>query len=366
MTEVLNFYLMPEMTTKVLFSQRMLLGALILLLGIGYGLHSDGDLMFDDEQQIAYVSAFGGLSETFFVDCFGLFRPVKNVIFYAWITLLPDDYQLWRLTAIAAFLGLIPMAYAFMRLFYEEGSWMPLFATTIWAIAPANTTIVNWISGTNILVCAYGFFIYYLLYERLQGASSKDSPRHTVPYLLGSLLALAFSCLSYEAAITAPFLLILKDYVKDRQRLFQKQTRTFLGLSILIVGAYFYQRSTAGGMTNFALVPTIPAESDLWVSLSSPWMVIVHAMRWLWPYGQQGMLILFNPEVHKGLVLSATAVLAVIIFVAVWFRDKHPYFFLGLGWYGIALLPMANALSLGPPSVGIRIGLPRNPSLKGL
>lgn len=68
MTEVLNFYLMPEMTTKVLFSRHVLLGIPILLLGIAYGTQSGGEMMFDDEDQILHVSSFSSLADNFSVD----------------------------------------------------------------------------------------------------------------------------------------------------------------------------------------------------------------------------------------------------------------------------------------------------------
>ena len=338
---------------------------LMLVLGFIYSGHTDGKLMFDDKEQISHVSRFSSVTDTFTVDYFGLFRPIKNLVFYSWVTLMPDDYQAWRLTAVAIFVGLIPLAYVFFGLFFKDKPWLQLLGTALWACTPTTTAVVCWLSSTNIIIGCYGFFLYFLLYEKAQKVKSSGQIEKAYGWLFGSLLALAFACFSYEAAMTAPFLLILKDYTKNLERLKDKRTWVFLLLSLFTLSLYFLLRKFHGGITTFAVVPMIPTDSDFWVSFSSGWFYLIHAIRWLMPFGHQGILIMFNPENHKLLVIvSALLVLGLGIVLLV-FQKRKPILLLSLGWYGLALFPMANVIPLknGPicdyylfiPGIGLAI-----------
>ena len=321
--------------------------------------------MFDDDHQINHAGSFSSIGSTFTVDCFGLFRPVKNLIFYTWMNVFPDNYHAWRLSAIAAFVGLIPLAYLFFGLFLKKQSWLQLLTTGFWASAPASTTVICWMSSTNIIFGGYGFFLYFLLYEKAQKTQLSGKIEKAYVWLFGALLMLAFSCFSYEAAMAAPFLLLLKDYVKEFDRLKDKRTWMFFFLSLVTLSLYFLLRKVHGGATNFTMLPTIPTESDLWVSLSSGWFYLIHALRWIWPFGQQGILIVFNPENHRTLVIIvAVGIVAFGVFLF-WIRSRKPMLFLSLGWYAMALFPMANVIPLrnGPicdyylflPSIGLAL-----------
>lgn len=353
------------MFIRSLLSPRILLILLIIGLGALYTAQSDGEWMFDDEQQIQHVTGFSSVADTFSLDCFGLFRPVKNLIFYTWTQTLPDNYRAWRLTAIGAYLCLIPLAYPFFGLFFDQKPWLQLLSTALWASAPAATTVVNWISSTNIIVGGYGFFLYFLWYEKAQNLQKSGPIGLAYGWMFLALLMLAFSCFSYEAAMAAPFLLLLKDYVRERDRLKDKRTWVFIFLSLFTLSLYFLLRKVHGGVNNFGVAPFIPTHSDLWVSLSSGWFYLVHAFRWIWPFGHQGLLIMFDPEAHKALVIGSALFVFGLGILLLLFRTRIPMPFLSLGWYGLALFPMANVIPLrnGPicdyylflPSLGLAV-----------
>ena len=353
------------MTTKVLLSRHVLLGILIVLLGFAYGTQSDGEMMFDDEPQIMHVSSFTSLTDAFSVDFLRLFRPVKNLIFYTWTSLLPDQYQLWRLTAVALFLGLIPIAYRFFGLIWKDQPYLQLFSTALWAGAPALTSVVSWISSTNIILSGYGFFLYFIFYERGRQLDQAGARHKAYAWKFASLLMFAWACFSYEAAITAPLLLGLKDFALHRDRIQDRSNWVFYFLSIFVLGLYLMLRNMHGGVATFEIAATIPSDSNFWVSLSSGWMYLYHAMRWLWPFGQQGILIIFNPEHHKLLVVAAASFVAGLGVLSLLFYQKAPKQFLGIGWFALALFPMANVIPLrnGPiadyylflPSIGLAI-----------
>lgn len=334
------------MFTSLFRSRPVLLTVLILLLGIAYAGQSGGETMFDDDHQLIHVSAFGSVADTFSVDFLGFFRPVKNLVFYTWVQLLPDQYPLWRLTAVAAFLGLIPIAYQFFGLFWKKQPYLQLLSTALWACAPAMTTVVSWISSTNILIGGYGFFLYFLWYEKARAGEAEGKTMTAYSWKFASLLMLALACLSYEAAVTAPFLLVLKDFVLHQDRLKEKRCRIHYGLSCFVLALYLLLRKVHGGVATFDIATTIPSDSDFWVSLSSGWMYLFHAIRWVWPFGHQGILIMFNPENHKLLVIAAALVVLAIGLTALYFRRRQPEVFLGVGWYAMALFPMANVIPL--------------------
>lgn len=339
----------------------------MILMAWSYARNGAGEPMLDDDHQITYASSFGSFKDALGVDCFGLFRPAKNIIFYAWTQWLPDNYQAWRLTSIAAFLGLIPLVYQFFGLFLGEKKWIQLIATLMWASAPATTAVVNWISTANIIASTYGLILFFLLHERSQKDlnSTAAIQGQAIIWKLGALTALTIACFSYEAALVAPGLLVIKEYVFARDRLLEKHNQIFLLLNVMVIGVYLIARSSSQGITDFQQVPTIPSDSDLWVSLSSGWMYLVHAIRWFWPYGTQGILIVFDPEAHKGLVIFSIIVVTLIGILLLRYRLRYPFLLFGLGWYGIALLPMANVVPLrnGPicdyylftPSLGLAL-----------
>ena len=334
------------MQLSSLLSPRALLVLLIVTLGFIYMGESDGEWMFDDEEQIIYVSSFESAHDSFNVDCFGLFRPTKNLLFYTWTTHWPDNYQLWRQSAVAIFLGLVPVAYLFFGLFFDRKPWLQLLCTALWASAPAVTAVVCWLSATNILVGMYGFFLYFIFYEKAQLRQQAGHIISAYGWLLLAMLMLASSCFSYEAAMTAPILLMLKDSVRNFDRLKDKRTWVFFFLSIFTLSLYFLLRRFHGGVTNFYIVPTIPTDSDLWVSLSSGWIYMIHAIRWIFPFGMQGVLIMFNPENHKVLVFCSIAVVLGLGILLLIMRNRNPTLFLSLGWYSIAFFPMANVVPL--------------------
>lgn len=353
------------MTTKVLLSRHVMLGILIVLLGIAYGTQSGGEMMFDDDHQIIHVSSFTSFSDAFSVDFLGFFRPVKNLIFYTWSSFLPDQYQVWRLSAVALFLGLIPIVYCFFGLFWKESPYLQIFCTALWACSPALTTVVSWISSTNILIGGYGFFLYFIFYEKSYALDQVGQPNRAYFWKFCALLMFALACFSYEASVTAPVLLGLKEFVLNRDRLKDRRNWLFYALSVLVLGLYLILRKIHGGVATFDIATTIPSESDFWVSLCSGWMYLYHAIRWLWPFGQQGILIMFNPDNHKVLVVAAAIFVASLGLLTLIFRNKAPKQFLGIAWFALALFPMANVIPLrnGPiadyylflPSVGLAI-----------
>ena len=179
------------MLLKTILSPRIFLGLLMVCLGLVYALNSGGETMSDDDHQINHARSFSSLGSTFTVDCFGLFRPVKTLIFYSWLSVFPDNYQAWRLSAIV---GLIPLPYLFFGLFFKKQAWLQLLATGFWASAPAATTVVCWMSSTNIIFGGYGFFLYFLLYEKAQKTQLSGRIEKAYVWLFGALLMLSFSC----------------------------------------------------------------------------------------------------------------------------------------------------------------------------
>ena len=343
------------------------LAFVVIALGWAYAAQSDGQVMFDDELQISLVHSYKSLSDTFGVDCFNLFRPVKNLIFYLWVNTWPDNLQAWRLSAIALFLGIIPLAYRFFGLFFPGNPWLKSLATTAWAAAPALTSVVSWISSTNIIVSGYGFLLYFLAYERAQFSGSRERPTLVYGWQFLAVISLAMACLAYEAAMTAPFLLFLKDFLTDPKRLSKSSNRVLYGLSVLVLATYFVLRGYYGGANTIDFALSIPSDSKLWLSLGSAWFYLAHALRWIWPFGQQGISILFNPEEHKTLIVISLIGVAGIAAIILWLRNKQPKLAFGLCLYALALFPMANVLPLknGPicdyylffPSFGLALAL---------
>lgn len=334
------------MKCQTKYLPQIALAVFMLVLGACYATQSDGKVMFDDELQISLVHSYRSVADTFGVDCFHLFRPVKNLIFYTWVNVWPDNIQVWRLSAIVLFLGLLPVVYKFFGIFFPKKPWLQAFASVAWASAPAMTSVVSWISSTNIIISGYGFLLYFLLYERTQSETASQKPKHIYSWQALSVLSLFVACLSYEAAMTATFLVFLRDFLSHPGRFRKRQNRIFYLLSVFVLIAYFVLRHNYGGANTIDFALSIPSDSKLWLSLGSSWFYIVHALRWLWPFGQQGISIIFNPEEHKALIAVSLVCVICIGILIVSLRNKEPKLAFGLAAYALALFPMANVLPL--------------------
>ena len=315
----------------------------------------------DDISQLSYVREFKSWKDCFGVDFFGLFRPLKNLIFY-----FSRDLPLfeWHALVLAAYVGSILAIYVLFRRLLGSLGWA-FAGTLLWASSPTQVSTVVWMSAVNISLAMIFSCGCILLHD----LSQSKPGRNGVLSLLGCLL-LFLAQISYETAICVPGLCVLVDLLRKRP-LFTKATIIrygWLGLTVILylaVRAYFGAAQSTKA-ANLAFPPDLQGWQ---LSLSAPWFLWRHFSMWLMPAGRLEWggsyiwLVSASP-----LELAAAWAWLLLLFGVIFLTWKRlPMVAVGLLWFLAASFPPSNFIPIwsGPiedyylffPSVGLVIAL---------
>lgn len=139
-------------------------------------------------------------------------------------------YKVWgpnplgfHVANIILHLACVIILYRCAMLFFNEAEMPSLMAASLFAVHPANSQAIVWISSTEVM---FGFFIILTLYFFL-----KERTRR-------SLLVFAFALLSKETAVMLPLAL---PFFSIPQKGFKKGTAALIPY-IALVGVYFVVR----------------------------------------------------------------------------------------------------------------------------
>ncbi len=135
----------------------------------------------DDLPQLGHVSHFDSVVDCVGRDCYGLSRPVKNLLFLAFSKWAPGTPWAWHLVSLMLFCATVFSVGRYSWLFLREGIWS-LFVAAIWALAPTQMATVAWLSGINIVVMTLCIVSCLLANERAQ-ATGDILYRISAPFL---------------------------------------------------------------------------------------------------------------------------------------------------------------------------------------
>lgn len=228
--------------------------------------------------------------------------------------------------------------------FYLNPTWAAFFLTTLFAVHPAVTECVDYISATTSLQCAMFYvwaFVFFLWYR--DGAELK--------WLGFSLLFYFFSVSSKEEGITLLAIVPLTEFflLKDPQKSLSKEQIK----SVLRRGAPFFVL----GLILFAWIwgmrPSSGDESRGTHSSMSyfmtQWRAWLWYMRlWFWPFdlNADSATVTFSKSFFDPLVIQALIGNALIVSFAALNRHRFPALFYGLCWYYITISPASSVVVL--------------------
>lgn len=320
--------------------------------------------ILDDLIQLDHVAKFEGVSQCFTQpDGFGLFRPLKNLLFYAIHRSGSDSLFLWHSIHLATHLAAVLALYFLLRRLM--GSWRWALATVaLWALTPSLTVSAVWMSCANINLGLTFLAIFLLAHVRAQSPETSRG----MSFLAGGLLF--FSLFFYESLVIAAGLAFLCDRLILKQRLTRAHWLTYAVYGALTV-AYLVLRHLASPANSFAgsnpgFAPDMPAWQ---VFVAAPWFLMKHFLMWLFPIGRIEFVssYLWGKSAGMGeLAVSWLLVLgAAAGAVALWKRS--PLLAFGILWFGVTSFPSSNLVPVfaGPiadyyliiPSVGLAIAL---------
>ena len=343
----------------------LLLGLLLAVVSL-IGYHAASTPFFlDDIDELNYVHGIHGLPGCFSGDCYGLFRPIKNLIFYSVSTFMSESARAGHMLSFVLYLLTTAIVFWWFKRWFCSLAWA-LLATSIWALAPTQVNHLTWLSSANILVAICGAVGALCTYDLSREYRTQGSKRLAGLCALICLLAYWIALLAYEGAIMLPGLILLLDWTRQR------------GLAskhhLVIYGALF--ASALGFIClRWSIVPppidnpAIVTPSKFHLAFVSAYFSMAHLWTWLAPFGRQEILGTFVwGKTTSGLILmSAWALLALLVGLAVRLKRRWPDLALGIFWFLIAFLPMSNLIPFenGPfcdyyiplPSIGLVIVL---------
>ena len=341
---------------------------MVLLFGILVLIASpslNAPFILDDLDQLHQTASQHSVFDAFKPDCYGLYRPVKTVVFYALAKLFPNDPLYWRLFGLTIFLVSTGLMYTLSRRLFSS-TWFALVSAAIWAMAPTQVSTIAWCSSLNIQLMAMTSLAAILLFDQLQ--SKPRSVLESTLFVAGILLAYAFSFFSYESSIVLPGLLLVWSLCRKQKILSRTSVATMLACGMTALALLGIRQLMKG---NFGIDNnSIHGFSPLQLSGASGKIIWDHFSLWFWPFGRQAIT---GTLVNHELLLQSVQFVVSWICLAIcaltgWLtRRNFPLLGLGLLFFFIAFFPMSNLVPLfnGPyadyyliiPSVGLTLAL---------
>lgn len=318
-------------------------------------------LLLDDLDQLNHVNGFTSWQDCFGGDAYGLFRPVKNLIYYGF-----GDLGLfhWHALNLSIYLAAIPWVYLLLRRLLESPLWA-FAAVALWATCPTQAGTAIWMSCVNISF-SIGFACACVFFHDLSQA--KPARNLGLTALAGLCLFLA-QC-GYEAAVAVPAICVLVDALRQRPLFSRAAIRSYVMLAAVSL-VYLAIRSGIGAhFSAWQRNPCFAPDTAAWqLSLSAPWFLWKHFSMWLMPSGR----IEFCGTYIWGISaapweLAAAWAWFLLLIAAIWFtRKRQPWVAFGLLWFLVTSFPSSNFIPIwaGPiedyylvfPGIGLAIAL---------
>ena len=294
----------------------------------------------DDKQEIAFVRGCESVWTLFRHDVFGLFRPVKNLLFLLFSHLSEHGVKWNRLIAIAiGVLSFFPVRALCRRILGSEGK--GLAAGAVWLLSPTLVSSAAWLSCVNIQVMV-SFATLAMVCHDSAWDSGTFRPKRIALAGLFQFLALV----SYECALAVVPLLLLFDWILRPGRLVTKRVRIAHATYWAIALVYLGLRTLASAKY---IADGIWAEAARWqLAVSSPWFTAQHFASWFWPFGRFIVLGGYHWGDVSVRTLAGCAALGVLALVAaVFLRKRLPALSFCLFFALLGFAPVSNCLGTG-------------------
>jgi tetratricopeptide (TPR) repeat protein len=268
------------------------------------------------------------------------------------------DFSVWgnspggyHLTNVLLYATVVWLVAAVGRRLYG-GTWMPAAAAAVFALHPIHVEAVAFISARNHVLPAMGMLLALAGYHRFRHGPG----RMRWMALTGSALAFAFGLLSTETALSLPLVLVWYELTLGGRRAnAEHRSRWSWGLPflphvILGLGFLWLRWGAVESLGSAGLGPDI-----LWRRLPGTLEILArYTVLAAWPFGMQPAYIPLRPESLlqpwplAGLLILAASAVA----IAAWWR-RQPEAAFALGWFLIAMAPVADLVPLAPRALNM-------------
>ncbi len=294
----------------------------------------------DDPQEFQFVADSDSLSALLKADVFGLFRPVKNLLFFAYSKLAPFGLSWCHLVSVlVGCASFHPVLALCRRILGSEDR--ALLAATIWLFAPTLVSSAAWLSCTNILVMAAFAAWAIALHD-----SAWDGGRFRASRIPLAVLSMLVALFSYECAIAVVPIVVLFDYCLRPGRVRTRRAMEAYALYAATAILYLVLRGNIGATT--AAEGYIVGTTRLQTILSSPHFFVEHLLLWLWPFGRLFVLGSYQwGDVPVWRLALCWIVLAAAGGWCLRNRRRHAVLSFCLLFFLVGFAPTSNCLGLG-------------------
>ncbi len=232
----------------------------------------------------------------------------------------------------------------------QKANSVALLSSLLFVVHPIQTEAVTYIISRSSVLCTtfYLLSLYLFIKARGEGQETPSIFPSRKGYLLFSIFFFPLALLTKELAATLPFILFLYDFVfifrhkpeslKERFRLGLYYLPFWMVLMLFLI--LRYRIFGALGNTEFS--------RSIYSNLLSGLHVMVGYLNLLFFPHNQSADPDFSASTSLGepAVLFSTAIIAIIVIIALRLHKKIPLLSFGILWYFIALLPTSSIVSL--------------------
>lgn len=294
----------------------------------------------DDRQEVFFVRENESFLHLFRFDVFGLFRPVKNLLFLVFTKMEGSGVRWCHVLAIAIGAGsFFPVSVLCRRIFNSE--WKGLVAASVWLFSPTLVSSSAWLSCLNIRIMVIFAALAMVFHDSAWGGEA-FRPKRIV--LAGIFLFLAL--ISYECALAVVPILLLFDLILRPKRLATRDAKTAHLAYWSITALYLTLRTMASAKF---VAEGVWAEAARWqLAVTSPYFTAQHFASWFWPFGRFTVLGGYRWGDVSIWILACCAALGITtILLAILLCKRLPVLSFCLFFALLGFAPVSNCLGSG-------------------
>lgn len=318
-------------------------------------------LLLDDLDQTRFVRNFTSWQDCINHDCYGLFRPAKNLIYYYLENL--SLFQ-WHALNLSVYLSSVLAVHLLLRRLLGSFVW-GLAATALWATCPTQVSTAVWMSAVNLSLAITFTCACLICHDR-----SRENAGHRLGMTALACLSLFLAQCSYEVTVAVPGLCVLLDALRKRPLFSRAAIFRYIALGVVTL-IYLAIRAHFGAIlsANSAKAGFAPDLTSWQLSLSAPWLLWRHFSMWLMPAGRLEFFgtYLWGISAPPWELAAAWAWLLILIGLIGISWKRQPWLAFGLLWFLISSFPTSNFIPIwaGPiadyylvfPGIGLSIAL---------
>lgn len=299
-----------------------------------------GWFIVDDREELLFVRNAESIASLLGTDVFGLFRPVKNLLFLLFSHLSTHGVRTCRYVGLAiGVIAFFPVKWFFGRIFGLD--WKSDVAAAVWILSPTLVSSAAWLSGVNIMVMVAFASLALLFHDKAWDDGSFRFSR-----ILLAALFLFLALASYECAIAVLPSLLLFDAILRGKRIRTRHAWLSYTCYAATVCLYMALRRLASAKTS---MPGSWCQAERWqLAISSPWFTAHHFTSWFWPFGR--FAVMGNYDWGDASIESLAACMIAglsILALAVLSRKRTPVLSFCVLFALLGFAPVSNCLGSG-------------------